>query len=178
MRFGKCRRRRWHSRTRCSSGSYALTRSAIEGRGSGSVVVAPCRVEVDGPDSQQPLAQRLVGVDVLYAVDARLLHALGQQAATDVEPLRGDQVSRRHALEEAERENGGDQRGAGQYAEHEAREQPDDDRDRQRSADAADVEGQQRPPRRVPLEHDLFAGMQVHGRIFAPAGVIDIIREG
>ena len=35
--------------------------------------------------------------------------------------------------------------------------------------DAADVEQQHRPPRRVPLEHDLLARMQVHGGTLSPA---------
>src|SRR5215216_1184493 len=53
-------------------------------------VVGARRVEVDLADAQDALEQRLVGVDVLDAVDAGLLDALGEDPAADVQALRTD----------------------------------------------------------------------------------------
>ena len=82
---------------------------------------------------------------------------------------RRDHVARRHALDEAdehhEREHDGAERAiASAGARGERADRPRDGRD----AHAADVEPSTRPPRRVPLEHDLLAGMQVHAANATP----------
>ena len=66
-------------------------------------VVGARGVEVDRPDPQDPLEERLVGVDVLHPLDARLLRLLGEHPAADVQPLGRDHVARGHALDEARR---------------------------------------------------------------------------
>ena len=68
-------------------------------------VVAARGVEVDGADLQQALEDRLVGIDVLHALDARLLRRLGEDPAADVQPLGRDHVARRDALEQADEQH-------------------------------------------------------------------------
>ena len=133
-------------------------------------VVGAGRVEVDGADAHDALEQRLVRVDVLHPLHARLLRALGEQAAPDVEPLRGQHVLRRHPLHEAHDHQDREHDHAEQDAQRPARGQDADHQRDRGDRDAAQVEEEQRPPRRVPLEDDLLAGVQVHGAERYPSG--------
>ena len=135
-------------------------------------VVGAGGVEVDRPHAQQAVAQRLLGVDVLHAVDARLLLVLGEQAAPDVEPLRADQVRGGRAPDQPEHQHERHQHEADHDAERDAADQRDHDRHGHGGGHAPDVERQQRAPTRMPLEHDLLAGMQLHARTLTVAMVL------
>ena len=51
-------------------------------------------VEVDRADPQQPLEHRLARVDVLHALQPRLVHVAAEQAEVDRQPAVGDRVGR------------------------------------------------------------------------------------
>ena len=79
------------------AGQCRLALGAVDGRGDPAragdpdeaeiAVVGAGGVEVDRADAQEPVAEALLGVDVLDAVDARLLDLLAEDPAADVEPL-------------------------------------------------------------------------------------------
>ena len=106
----------------------------------------------------------LLGVHVLHAVDAA---SAGRFLARMPRRMRsrcvGDDVVGRDPLAgsptttTASDAHDGDDR-----ADHRARDQADDDADDHGGDDAVDVEAQHAPPRRVALEDDLLAGVQVH----------------
>src|SRR3954447_9527851 len=127
-------------------------------------VVGAGSIEVDGAHAQDALHDRLVRVDVLHAVDARLLHALGEDPAADVEPLVGHHVGRPDPAYEADHEHERDQHYADKDADGGAHGQRDDRADQCRADDAPEIEREQRPPRGVAFEDDVLAGVQLHGR--------------
>ena len=116
------------------------------------------------PTRRMRSSSRLIRVDVLHAVDAGLLHPLGEDPVADVEPLRGDHVDRGHALDEAiEQQQHEQRRRATRTPVNGAHGERDDDADGERPERGGDVEAEQRAPRRVALEDDLLAGVQLHG---------------
>src|SRR4051812_36311134 len=126
-------------------------------------VVGAGGVEVDRADAQDALAQRLARVDVLDPVHARLLHALGEDAPPDVQPLVGDHVVGCPAPDHAHHEHQADQDHAHGDPDGHARRDRDDYGDHDRAEEPTDIEREHRPPGRMALEHDLLAGMHVHG---------------
>src|SRR4051794_32725409 len=126
-------------------------------------VVGPGGVEVDAADAQDPVHRRLLGVDVLDADDARLLDVLGQDPGADVQPLGADDVARGDALDQAGQDVQAHDDGEGHDADRVRHGEPQDRADDERDGQPPDVEAQDAAPRRVALEDDLLARMQVHG---------------
>src|SRR5262249_37062986 len=127
-------------------------------------VVGARRVEVHGAHEQHALEQRLIGVDVLDAVDARLLLGLGEDPAADVETLAGDHVRRRHPPDEADDEHDREQHDPGQHADRRARNERDDPTHDGTADGPVDVVRKQRSPRGMALEDDVLPGMQIHAK--------------
>src|SRR4029079_5339295 len=125
-------------------------------------VVGAGRVEVDGPDAEDPVEQALVRVDVLDAVDPGLLDALGEDAAPDPQALRRHDVVRADPPQEADDEDEDDAHDEYDRADRGLARDADHDADDHGRADAVDVEAEDAPPRRVALEDDLLARVQVH----------------
>jgi hypothetical protein len=99
-------------------------------------VVGAGGVEVDGADAQDPRDEGLVGVDVLHALDARLLDVLGEDPALDAQALGGDRVARRDAPDEADEHVEREEHEEDDHAEPRRRDERDDDR-RSRRPDEA-----------------------------------------
>ena len=81
LRLGGAARRARASRARASRCARSTARTTSRGRHPDEAepgVVRARGVEVDRPHLQDPLDERLLGVDVLHALDARLLRLLGE----------------------------------------------------------------------------------------------------
>ena len=121
------------------------------------VVVAGGGVEVDVADLEHALEHRLLVVHVLDALQARLLDLPRDDPALDVQPPRGDRVVDGDPLDQAGEHHDGDPDDGDQR--HEAGivlDQPDHDADRDHEQQPLDVEGDDRPPRGMALEHHLL----------------------
>ena len=109
-----------------------------------------------------------MGVDVLHAVDERLLLGARDDPPPDVQAVVGDRVRREQPLDVA-----GDEHHASRTIATTTRAPcrprrwrrvaPADRRCDDDHGEALDVEAEDRAPRRMALEDDLFAGLEVHG---------------
>ena len=88
---------------RCARSTAAATPVGSLHALEGEVGVVGSRgVEVDGADAEQPVDGPLAGVDVLDAVDARLLDAAGDDPALDPQSLVGDREAHEQPPDEAD----------------------------------------------------------------------------
>jgi hypothetical protein len=126
------------------------------------VVVGGRGVEIDVADLHDPLIDRLPVVDVLDALEARLLDLAGDDPALDVEAPVGDRVGRRDPPDEADQDGDGDdhendQEDVGAACPDQLGDRADD----RREHDAFQVEAEERAPGRVALEDHLLARTEV-----------------
>ena len=146
------------------------------------VVVARGGVEVHVAHLQHALNQRLVVVHVLHPLQPGLLDLAGDDPSLDVQAAGGDRVVGRDPLDEPSQDHDRhpDHRHQGhQPAVGPAAADPGDDRDREgRDQDqhkALDVEGDDRAPRGMPLEHHSLPGCQPRRHaaslVLTPCGV-------
>jgi S-adenosylmethionine synthetase len=136
------------------------------------VVVARGRVEVDVAHLEESLERRLVVVDVLHPLQAGLLDVPGDDAALDVEAAGRDRVVDRDALDEPGDDHRRDSNDGDDDDEPrvgvpvgDVADEADQEGDHQDDQQSLEVEGEDRPPRGVALEHDLLTGCQTerHG---------------
>src|SRR4051794_28997679 len=139
-------------------------RPRVRDAAEGEVGVVGARgVEVDGADAQQSLQRSLGRVDVLHALEARVLLAAGEQAAADVEPLVGDAVLRADALEQPDDHHDHEDPQRDADAGAGARDQGDDDAHEHGQHHALDVEGQDRAPVGMALVQRGLGGLDARG---------------
>jgi hypothetical protein len=129
-------------------------------------------VEVDRPDAGEPAGERLGRVDVLDALEPRLVKPLGQQPGLDREAPVGDRVGGLDPPQlpagehdDEHQQHGGDHPPGLDVPDRDRGDDPGqhagDDADQQ----SLDVEPHQRHPRRMAVEEDDLAGLWIHGAI-------------
>ncbi len=147
--------RRWARSTAVATLEGSLTPSKVKSESS-----VPAVSKSTAPTRKSRSIGRLAGVDVLDAVDPRLLDALGEDPAPDDQPVGRDREDREDPLDEAREDREREDDDEHGDAERVAGGEPEDRAERERDQEAGRVEGLDRAPARVAVVDDLLAGVQ------------------